>query len=407
MGIRLLLDATAIPAERGGVGRYVDNLVVALAAEGADVVVACQRRDAAAFDAAGATVHPLHPVGERRPVRLAWEQSGLPLLAHSVRADVVHCPHYTMPLVPGRPVVVTLHDVTFFSDPGRHLAHKAVFFRAATRHAVRSAAVCIVPSEVTRSEVTRWAGPVRCPLEVVPHGVDGSVFHPPTAAERAASARRLGVRDGHYLAFLGAFEPRKNVPALIRGWVQACRGLADPPPLALAGGAGWDREVAAAQALVPAPLQLIRVGYLPAQQLRALLGGAALVVYPSHGEGFGLPVLEAMACGGTVLTTRRLALPEVGGDAVAYCGTRPEEIAAALCALLADPGRRAALAAAARERARGFTWQACARTHLAVYERAASRAGSATGGVRTGAARPVFHAFFRLRAFGGRNPAGR
>ncbi len=376
VGLRLLLDATAVPADRGGVGRYVDNLTAALTAEGARVVVACQRRDVAAFTALGAEVRGLRSAAERRAVRLAWEQSGLPLLARSVRADVVHCPHYTMPLVAGRPVVVTLHDATFFSDPGNHLTYKASFFRLATAHAVRQAAVCIVPSEATRSEVMRWVGPGRSRLEVIPHGVDESVFHQPTAAERAAAAHRLGVREGHYLAFLGTMEPRKNVPALIRGWVQACRGLAEPPPLVLAGAPGWDHEMDTAETLVPSHLKLVRAGYLPVQQLRGLLGGAALVVYPSLGEGFGLPVLEAMACGAAVLTTRRLALPEVGGDAVAYCGTGAGDIAMAVRELMSNAGRRAALAAAARKRARRFTWQACARAHLATYERAVEHPGA-------------------------------
>jgi len=373
VGFRLLLDATAIPADRGGVGRYVDNLVAGLTAEGARVVVACQQRDGAAFAALGAEVRSLRSAAEGRAVRLAWEQSGLPLLARSLRADVVHCPHYTMPLVPGRPVVVTLHDATFFSDPGSHLTHKASFFRLATARAVRQAAACIGPSEATRSEVTRWVGPGRSPLEVIPHGVDESVFHQPTAAERAAVAGRLGVREGRYLAFLGTIEPRKNVPALVRGWIQACSELADPPSLVLAGARGWDHEMDTAEALVPAHLRLVRAGYLPVQQLRGLLGGAALVVYPSLGEGFGLPVLEAMACGATVLTTRRLALPEVGGDAVAYCGTGSADIAVAVRELMSNAGRRAALATAAGKRARRFTWQACARAHLATYERAVER----------------------------------
>jgi glycosyltransferase involved in cell wall biosynthesis len=116
---------------------------------------------------------------------------------------------------------------------------------------------------------------------------------------------------------------------------------------------------------------VLRPGYLPLDDLPGFLAGATVVAYPSLGEGFGLPVLEAMACGATVLTTRELSLPEVGGDAVAYCGTSAESIGAELRGLLDDEARRTALAAAAIERAAGFTWAASARAHIAAYEAAA------------------------------------
>jgi glycosyltransferase involved in cell wall biosynthesis len=372
--VRVLLDASALPADRGGVGRYVDNLVAALVAECVDVIVACQQRDVALFGALGAQPCPLPKAAERRPVRLAWEQTGLSALARRVGAAVVHCPHYTMPLVSRPPVVVTQHDATFFSNPGVHIPVKARFFRSASRIALRRAASCVVPSAATRDELLRLAGPVRAEVEVVPHGVDHTVFRPPSTEEKAAAAARIGVGPGGYLAFLGTIEPRKNVPALIRGWVEACSGFADPPALVLAGAPGWDREVDDAAAAVPARLRLVRTGYLPIDELPMLLGGATLVTYPSLGEGFGLPVLEAMACGVAVLTTKRLAIPEVGGGAVAYCGTGAGEIAAALRLLLGDPARRARLGVAARERAAGFSWRASAQAHLAVYERAAIRA---------------------------------
>jgi glycosyltransferase involved in cell wall biosynthesis len=175
------------------------------------------------------------------------------------------------------------------------------------------------------------------------------------------------------VAFLGTLEPRKNVPALVRGWVSAVRDRPNPPVLVLAGGAGWDTDLDQALAEVPAGLRVLRPGYLPVGELAGLLGGAEVVAYPSLGEGFGLPVLEAMSCGAAVLTTRRLALPEVGGDAVAYTEPDAASIGAALAELLGDADRRKTLAAAAVERAALFSWDACATAHVAAYERAARR----------------------------------
>ncbi len=116
---------------------------------------------------------------------------------------------------------------------------------------------------------------------------------------------------------------------------------------------------------------MIRAGYLPLAELSGFLGGAAVVAYPSLGEGFGLPVLEAMAAGAAVLTTRRLSLPEVGGDAVAYRGIDANDIAVALVDLLDDPARRAELSAAAQRRAKDFSWAASAMLHRQAYSHAA------------------------------------
>ena len=116
-------------------------------------------------------------------------------------------------------------------------------------------------------------------------------------------------------------------------------------------------------------MTLVRAGYLPLDDLPGFLAGATVLAYPSLGEGFGLPVLEAMACGASVLTTRELSLPEVGGDAVAYCGTSVESIASGLAALLGDDERRAALGQAAALRAQGFTWAASAEAHEVAYAR--------------------------------------
>jgi glycosyltransferase involved in cell wall biosynthesis len=190
-------------------------------------------------------------------------------------------------------------------------------------------------------------------------------------AQGSIAKSALGVTGPGYVAFLGTLEPRKNVPSLIRAFVQVASASVSPPSLVLAGAAGWDRGIESAMAAVPPGVQVLRMGYLPVAQLPSFLAGALVVVYPSLGEGFGLPVLEAMACGACVLTTRRLSLPEVGGDAVAYCEPDVTSIAAGLNELLSNPSRRDELGRRALERARGFTWSRTAEGHLMSYERAA------------------------------------
>jgi glycosyltransferase involved in cell wall biosynthesis len=277
-----------------------------------------------------------------------------------------------MPLRSPVPVVTTLHDATFFTHPDVHQPVKRAFFRRWTQVSLRRAQRCLVPSRATLEELSRVTGRVRDQVDVAHHGVDASIFAVPDEATVAAARKHVGLRSARYVAFLGTIEPRKNVPALVAGWQRAVADMSDPPALVLAGGRGWDERVDGVVAAVPAHLEVVLPGYLPLELLAGFLGGAEVVAYPSLGEGFGLPVLEAMACGAPVLTTELLALPEVGGDAVEYTEPSAAGIAAALRGLLTRPERRAELSAAAVRRAAGFTWQACAEQHLRTFGRAAA-----------------------------------
>jgi len=371
----VLIDATSVPADRGGVGRYVDGLLGALGElgdSGLDLVVVALRTDTERYarmlpdaEILGAPAAVAH-----RPARLAWEQTGLPMLAQQVGAQVLHSPFYTCPLRAGCPVTVTVHDATFFTEPEHYDKSRRTFFRSAIKTSLRRADRVIVPSKATRDELIRLLDAEPTRIDVAYHGVDPVAFHPPTEEEKARVRARLGLGDGSYLAFLGAKEPRKNVPNLIRGWVAAVAQRPDPPALVIAGGAGHDDEIDQAVAEVPGHLRLLRPGYLRYADLPGFLGGALVAAYPSYGEGFGLPILEAMACAAPVLTTPRLSLPEVGGDAVAYTSEDPARIAADLTALLDDDERRSGLAKAGFQRAKEFTWASSAEVHVAAWERA-------------------------------------
>jgi glycosyltransferase involved in cell wall biosynthesis len=381
VGPRVLVDATGVPADRGALGRYVDGLMCALTHAGADLAVACQRADEERYTRLlpGARVTAGPPAISHRPARLAWEQSGLPLAATQVGADVIHSPHYSMPLRPGLPTIVTIHDLAFFTAPDTHSPVTATFYKAAIRTSARRATRLIVPSKATRDEVVRVLEADPTKIDVAYHGVDHELFRRPDAAQLARVAGRLGLHGRPYVAYLGTLEPRKNVPALIAGWVEAVADLAEPPALVLAGGTGWSDEVDESVAAVPAHLRLVRPGYLHYTDLPGFFGGALVVAFPSIGEGFGLPVLEAMACGAPVLTTHRTSLPEVGGDAVAYTEPDAASIRGALRALIEDAAQRESLGRAGYARSQEFTWEASAQAHIACYERAAATAAAPAG----------------------------
>lgn len=364
----IVLDATAISAQRGGVGRYVEELAREAVVAGAPVVVVCQPRDEHVFASFDCDLVVAPRWVQSVPLRFLWEQVGLPVLARRLNATVIHSPHYTFPLFTGRRRVVTVHDLTFWSYPDRHSRLKRIFFRWWISASARQRLDVIVPSRATGDDYERIAHADSARVTVAYHGVDRETFRPPAASAVTRFARKFGV--GAWVAFVGTIEPRKNVVPLIDGFRSAVATRSPRPALLLAGASGWDNTVAEAiDRAVSAGFDVRHLGYVPLADLPTLLGGATVVAYPSEGEGFGLPVLEAMSCGAPVLTTRSLSLPEVGGDAVAYSDTTAQGIGSALTELLNNPKRRAEMTRAAIERAAGFTWSACLAAHRVVWER--------------------------------------
>lgn len=369
--VSVLLDATSIPATRGGVARYIAGLLQGLDEGGTALTVVVKGADRAWLSerAPGHRYVVAPGLVSVRPLRLLWEQLGLPVLARRLDLDRLHCPHYTFPLVWAGRSVVTLHDATFFSDPAAHGRLKRTFFRTWIRLARRWSRSTLTPSQATATEISRFV-PRGVPSAVAPLGVDRELFHRPDAAELGAFRAAHGLSpDDRWIAFLGTVEPRKSVPALIRAHERLLSTRPGTPPLLVAGGLGWDTEAVASLRSAgdrpEAPLRYL--GYLPLEQLAAFLGGSVVVVYPSTGEGFGLPVLEAMASGGAVLTTRRLAVPEVAGDAAAYTEPDDASIERALAALLDDDAERSRLVADGERRSADFTWRRCAAIHETVY----------------------------------------
>lgn len=378
--VRVLLDATAMPVDRGGVARYVDELVHAL---DADLVIACQPRDEQRYRdlAPDATIVAGPRALGWRGFRLTWEQVALPRIARKHDVDVVHSPHYTTPVFMARPRVVTIHDVTFFTNPAMHRPMKRWFFTTWIRLSVRLADEIIAPSRATARELERATGYRADDVLVAHHGVDHERFVPPSADHVEAVLEHHDLRVP-YVLFLGTIEPRKNVPALIRAHAQLAAERDDAPLLVLAGARGWETGVEGALAEHPHPQLVRRLGYVATDDVVALLGGAAVVAYPSMGEGFGLPVLEAMSCGAVVLTTRRLAIPEVADDGAVYSEPEADDIARVLGRLLDDERERERVRTRALARASQFSWHESAARHLVAYRSAASLVPSTTGPVQ-------------------------
>jgi glycosyltransferase involved in cell wall biosynthesis len=371
----VLIDATSIPLNRGGVGRYLDGVIPALHRAGASIIVVCKHADAERFRAWGVAVVEAPPRMRSTPSRFVWEQWGLPRLAKRTGVDVIHSPHYTFPLATRRRRVVTVHDLTFFSHPELHTRLKGLFFRFWVRLSRVFSVVVVAPSAATAAEYVRVTGADPTRVIVALHGYDSEHFHEPTRDEIDVFRRSQHPPVSRWIGFLGTLEPRKNVVNLISAFRAATVALEpdERPALLLAGGPGWDTKIdPAVENAIAAGFDVRKIGYVPLSQISGFLGGSEIVAYPSLGEGFGLPVLEAMATGACVVTTRRLALPEVGGEAVAYSDVDAASISQVLTELLAIPAERHRLAAAAARRAAEFTWARCADKHVDAYLRSRS-----------------------------------
>ena len=274
--------------------------------------------------------------------------------------DVVHATAVAVPPTKA-PLVMTIHDLAFFADPTQPTKHGLRFFTRGTELARRHAQLVLVPSQATADECLEH-GFDAARLRVVPWGVD------PVEVGEDEVAK---VRADHglvrpYVLFVGTIEPRKN----LRGLVEAMRRLdGREVDLVIVGPDGWNEDVATLLApLERTSIEVRSLGFLPPADLPALYAGCAAFCFPSLREGFGMPVLEAMAQGAPVVTSTGTATAEVaGGAALLVAPNDHDAIAAALGTILDEPAVAADLAERGRARAATFTWERTASLTAAAY----------------------------------------
>lgn len=373
---RLLVDALFLdPRSTGGPATYLRGLLPAMARArpGAELLVATTRRGAAALRSEGwgawASVHAFPCDEGDRLARQASEQVLLPWFARRVDADAVFSPGTLAVMrVPGCAHVLTVHDVTFFHERTFNPVTTAGM-RFVVRRCVRHADSLLTVSEATRREIVATLGVRPRDLPVVHNGVELPTVVP---APLDAVRERHGIGSGRFVLCVGAKRPHKNQEVLIA----ALEHLPDDVRLVLAGHPEpYEKRLRELAAASPAAERVHFCGWLDEAELEALWRGAAVVALPTRAEGFGLPLVEALARGAAVACSDIPVLREVGGDVPRYVAPRdPAAWATALGALLDDPGDAAQ---AGPRRAAVFTWDAAAAGTWAAVDRGVERFRSA------------------------------
>jgi glycosyltransferase involved in cell wall biosynthesis len=380
--MRIAIDYSAAVNQRAGIGRLVRNQVLALAEVDPDndyrlIYARPNRGSDPQFPRAQNFSRHEVGLGERW-LSILWHRAKLPLPADwlSGQVDVYHCPDFVLPPLRHARGILTVHDLAFLMRPDCADARLRSYLEEVVPRSVRRADFIIADSENTRNDLVVLLGVHPASIAVVPGGVEER-FTPITDPEQLRDARRqLGVGDAPFVLFIGMLEPRKNLSRLMDAFV-ALRSRNNTPAdlkLVLAGGKGWlYDDIFEHHAASPLRDDILLPGFVPDNALPAIYSAAEVLAFPSLYEGFGLPILEAMACGTPVVASRASCLPEVAeGAALLVDPNNVDGLASALEHALLDQELRSRLIERGIQRAAEYSWRRAAKELLAVYRKVAA-----------------------------------
>jgi glycosyltransferase involved in cell wall biosynthesis len=378
--MRIGIDGLPLTEMLTGIGHYTNELARHLASQATEdrVEVISPRAYISSLDSDGKLPKNLEFIRSRTsPWNRRWWSIGLPRRLRRRSVDVFHGTNFEVPLQNVCPGVITIHDLSM-------LLHASTQERKLVRRAqlrvplmARAANMVITPTESVRQEVHEH---LQIPLErivAVPEAAR-DCFRPAAETEAREIRERLGINQ-EFLLYVGTIEPRKNLDTLREAFEEVRRVRREPLQLVLAGRKGWlVDELLKSLERSPEGRQIVLTGYLSDRELSGLYSSCKAFVYPSLYEGFGLPPLEAMACGAPVVVSRISSLIEVTGKAArSFPANKPGELTAVLLELLASDQVRQELSRAGLERASHFSWAKTARETRSVYTEAINRFGNA------------------------------
>lgn len=278
-----------------------------------------------------------------------------------LRTDVFLFPNFFIwPLWLTRRSVVVVHDLSYIETPEFLVARNRKYLSRRVPQSARRATHVIAISENTKQELIRHHNIDPHKISVILPAIDHTKYRPANNSQMEAVRKKYGITKD-YLLYFGTIEPRKNIAGILGAYKLLPKALQGKYQLVLAGGKGWlDQEIESLATTMPTG-SLVRTGYVDEGDEPLLYNGATLFVFPSHYEGWGMPIIEAMACGTPVLTARNSSLPEAGGAAASYIDSPDaESISNRIVSLLADPKKLTEMKAAGLAHVKQFTWEASA-----------------------------------------------
>ncbi len=357
------LASNANSYRSAGISGYIVKLLHHLPTDaGVRYVVLAQ--DGELVDRLTLPVHRSRWSTERPLARILWEQLVLPRLLRALEVDLLHAPAFGGPLHSPVPHVDTVHDLSFLRHPRFFRKHKRIYLRWLTRWSCQRAAAVIAVSRFTAREVVELLGVSESRVHVIHHGVEPRFR--PLPAKAVSSFRAQQKLPERFILYLGTLEPRKNLVTLLRAYDRLCTDA----HLVLAGGQGWlYEEIFAEVERLGLEERVHFPGYLPDDALTLWYNAADAFAYISWYEGFGMPVLEAMACGTPVIASNAASLPEVAGDAALLVPTDDvDAVRDGLRRSLDDEGLRTQLIQAGQKRASRFRWETTAQRTTNLYK---------------------------------------
>ena len=369
MGTHIGLNAQLLSGPgsyRGaGVSNYVRNMLAALPRAAPEMgYTAWVPRGQGGFPGMREVRTGFSP--EQALVRIAWEQGALPFLARKAGVDLVHGMAFSVPIASPVPTVVTVFDMSFALFPQYHSRGRRLYLWWVTRLSARVSRAVVAISESTKKDVCRLLGVGSDKVRVIPCGVE-ECFRPLPEDERGRFREDKCI--GRYVYYQGTLEPRKNVGCLIEAFCRLREGGQVHHKLVLGGAPGWGYESLYSQVdRLGLSGDVVFLGYVPPGEAARWYASADVFVYPSAYEGFGLPPLEAMACGTAVIASESSSLPEMVGDAgLLVPPGDAEALARAISCLLDDAELRHRLGERGLVRARRFSWMEAARATAELY----------------------------------------
>ena len=305
----------------------------------------------------------------RSPLARLWrEHVLLPLACKRERVELLHCPKSAVPFFSPCPVVVTLHDLIPLTHPETEKLAARIYWRIQIPVAARRSSYIITDSEFARGEIMAMFGTPADRISAVMLGFNPEMIERKTAGDKERVSAKYGLPE-RYILYVGTIQPRKNIQTLVEAFNLLKRDHAIPHSLVIVGRKGWlYNDLFARIRELGLENDVIFTGFVPDEELPAIYDGADVFSYLSFFEGFGLPPLEAMACGVPIVVSNTTSLPEVVGDAGIAVG--PHDVAAvadAIFGILNDPQLAAAFRERGMERSALFSWEHCARETLAIY----------------------------------------